>query len=297
MKLSMKEVKNVKPNKSLYGKIIAIIISVLVVAGSFIIINKADQAARETISVIRIKSEGINAYEVLTDAKYEEYSIIKKEFNENMIKAEDVEEIEDKYVKYYLRGGSVLFNDQISNEKPLKNEWLYELDEKKEILTLPYDYLECGGDILTPGDRIRIRVSYEKDSLTSVTSNDDINPNMNSNTSSGKTIMVTEVLFDSITVRDMLNANSHSIYEVYKEIMSMDEEEKQSVMKSQSFLKNIQPRALVLEASSDQIDNFSKYKGKQGQTLLITILSRANSTVILDQLPTLENEVESWIEK
>ena len=35
--------------------------------------------------------------------------------------------------------------------KGLKNEWLYELGEEQEVVTIPYNYLECGGDVLLPG--------------------------------------------------------------------------------------------------------------------------------------------------
>lgn len=35
------------------------------------------------------------------------------------------------------------------------------MNEENEVLTLPYNFLEVGGDILMPGDRVRIRVSYE----------------------------------------------------------------------------------------------------------------------------------------
>ncbi|GAI71849.1 unnamed protein product, partial [marine sediment metagenome] len=83
--------------------------------------------------------------------------------------------------------------------------------------------------------------------------------------------------------------------EVYKEVQKLDENKKQEVMKSKDFLKNIQPRALLLEGTTEQINNFARFKGLDGNSFLITILSRKDSNVIADQLPTLEKEVESWI--
>ncbi|HEX9058750.1 MAG TPA: flagellar biosynthesis protein FlgA, partial [Clostridia bacterium] len=100
-----------------------------------------------------------------------------------------------------------------------------------------------------------------------------------------------------IIVKDMLNSNSHSIYEVYKEVMKLSEDKKQEVMKSEDFLKNIQPRSLLLAGSKEQMTNYAKFKSADPKAFLITILSRANNEVILDQLPTLQNEVESWIDK
>ena len=293
MKIDIKSIKNVVPNKNLIKKILALIISIAVIIISYIILDSINQEAKDTVSVLRVKSAGLNAYSVITEENIEKYSIIKKEFNEDMIKAEEMSNIINQYAKYYIRKGSVLYKDQISVEKPQKNEWLYELEEDKEILTLPYNYLECGGDILIPGDRIRIRVSYE---VTESNATNDENPNIISYSSNNR-VMRTEVLFDSIVVKDMLNANSHSIYEVYKEVLRLSEDKRQEVMKSRDFLGNIQPRALILEGTSEQINNYAKYKGLEGKTFLITILSRKNSNVIIDQPPTLEKEVESWIGK
>ena len=293
MAVNLETVKNVTPNKNLFKKIAAITFSIFVIVVSFMVLNNVNKAAKDTASVLRVKKEeGIPARSVIIEDDIEEYDIIQKEFSEDMIRAEDKAKIINKYTKYYLRKDGVLFKDQFLDEKPLKNEWLYELDPEYEVITIPYNYLEAGGDILTPGDRVRIRVSYEVEGGGAVPGN----PNAMTFSTVNKT-MRTEVLFDSIVVKDMLNANSHSIYEVYKEVMKLPENKKQEVMKSEDFLKNIKPKALVLEGTREQINNYSKYKSLEGKSLLITILQRQEGNIILDQLPTLEKEVESWIEK
>ncbi|MDA8234311.1 MAG: flagellar biosynthesis protein FlgA [Clostridia bacterium] len=293
MAINLETVKNVIPNKNLFKKIAAVTFSILVFVVSFMVINNANQAAKDTVSVLRVKTEdGIPARSVITEDDIEEYNLIRKEFSEDMVRVENKEKIINKFTKYYLRNSSVLFKDQLLDEKPLKNEWLYELDTEHEVVTIPYNYLEAGGDILTPGDRVRIRVSYEVEGGGGVSGN----PNVMTYATSNKT-MRTEVLFDSIVVKDMLNANSHSIYEVYKEVMKLPENQKQEVMKSEDFLENIKPKSLVLEGTRDQINNYAKYKSLEGKSFLITILQRQEGNIVLDQLPTLEKEVESWIEK
>jgi hypothetical protein len=167
------------------------------------------------------------------------------------------------------------------------------LEEEQELLTLPYNYLAAGGDILTPGDRIRIRVTYDVETPSSASTG---NPNAIFQSSKGTTTK-TDILFDSIVVKDMLNANSHSIYEVYKEVLKLSEDKRQEVMKSEDFLKSIQPRALLLEGSKEQINTYARYTNLEHSSILITILSRQNSEIIVDQLPTLQKEVESWLEK
>lgn len=289
--MDLSGLKNATPNRHMFKRIAALLFSILIVVFSYMVITKASKEASDVVEVLRVKSnEGIPAFVVINDDMVEKYNIIKKEYTEDMLLSEDIDSVKGKLSAYYLRGNSVLYKDQLLNEKPQKNEWLYQVDEANEVLTLPYNYLEVGGDILMPGDRVRIRVSYEVEEKDTTGTNPNAVYSVSTNT-----IKKTEVLFDSIVVKDMLNASSHSIYEVYKEVQKLNENKKQNVMKSKDFLKNIQPKALVLEGTSAQINNYAKYKGLNGNSFLITILSRKSSDVIIDQLPTLEKEVESWI--
>lgn len=290
--MELKKIKQVKPNRHLFRKVIAILVSIGVIVGSYFIITEANEAASDTVEVLRIKSkEGFTANTAISKDDIESYDIIRKEFDEDMVEADEIDSLIDTYSIYFIRGESIIYEDMFTEDKPQKNEWLYELEDDYEVLTLPYNYLECGGDILMPGDKVRIRVSYTTEETTSV---NDGNPNVSR---SGKEVTKVEVLFDSIIVKDMLNSNSHSIYEVYKEVMKLSEDKKQSVMKSDEFLKNIQPKSLLLEGSGDQIERYAMYKGLGSNSFLITILSRDENSVVLDQLPTLENEVESWIDQ
>lgn len=287
--MDLSTVKSVSPNRKLFKKILALLFSIAVIIISFIFLNNANEAAKDTVEVLRINQDGgVPAYVALTEKDIQKYSIIRKEFTDDMILAEDIDNVKDKFTKYYLRDKSVLYKDQLMDEKPKQNEWLYELEEDHEVLTLPYNFLEAGGDILMPGDNVRIRVSFEDESGGGTG-----NPNGGFVSGSG---VRTEILFDSIEIRDMLNSSSHSIYEVYKEVLKLSENKRQEVMKSDEFLKSIQPRSLLLEGTREQINNFAKFNGYEGKKYLITILSRKNSQVILDELPTLQREVESWIE-
>jgi hypothetical protein len=287
-------VKSVTPNRHILKKIIAVFLSIAIIIVSFQIITNANKDARETIEILRVnQKDGISAYVVITEKDIEKYNIIKKEYTSDMVLAKDIQTILNKYTKYYLRNNSILFKDQFITEKPQRNEWLYALDKDQEVLTFPYDFLQCGGDILVPGDRVRIRATYEVEESKGGGTGDPYGVN----TQEKVTVKKTEVLFDSIVVKDMLNSSSLSIYEVYKEVLKLSEDKRQEVMKSEEFLRNIQPKALLLEGSRQQIDNFAKYKSLSKDSFLITILSRSQSNVIIDELPTLQREVESWIEK
>lgn len=283
--MKLKIVRNIKPNRNMVKRIAAVVASLAIIAVSSVIITNADRDAKNTVEVLRVKNkEGLNAQQEIKKDDIEKYKVIAREYTKDMVLGEKSDEVVGMYVKNYSRKGMILFADQLLEEKPLKNEWLYQLGTETEVVTIPYNYLECGGDILTPGDRVRIRVSYE----ASGGGFPDV---------SGEKVKVTAVLFDSIIVKDMLNSSGHSIYEVYKEVLKMETDKRQQVMQSEDFIKNIQPRALLLEGDRTQIDNYARYKGVDAQSFLVTILSRKNSTIVLDELPTLEKEVESWIQE
>lgn len=301
MKLNVKSVKNVAPNKNMIKKVTAVVISIIVIIVSYISITKAAEDTRNTVAVIRIKNpDGLQMDALVTEEDVEKYNIIRTEYSSDMILAEDIDNVIGMYTLYYLRKDSVLYKDQLGGERPITNEWLYQLSEEEEVITLQYNYLKCGGDILMPGDRVRIRATYELSNEASGTGSDNWyggdNSSIEYQDARAKNIR-TQIIFDSIEIMDMLNADSHSIYEVYKEVLRLDEKSRQQVMKSDEFLKSILPRALVLAGTKEQINEYAKYSNLKEGELLITILSRENSNPIIEQLPTLQSEVQRWIKE
>ena len=283
----------VPSGRNLFKKIVAVLLSIGVFAGAYYFIYTTSEAARDTVDVLRVKNkDGLPAEAVITEGDVERYSVIRKEYNRDMVLAEDIEDVLEKYTTHYLRNGAVLHHDEYSTEKPLINEWIYYSEEiaGKEILTIPFNYLESGGDILTPGDKIRIRIKYEKEAEEEPEYED----GYWAPTKKDKT-EVTEILFDSIVVADMLNSKGHSIYEVYREVLRYPESERQKLLKSSDFMSNIVPKSLALAAAPDEVNRYMQYKSSS-KGILITILPRDRESTILDQLPTLQKEIETWLE-
>ena len=299
MKLNVKSVKDISPNKNLTRKIMAIVLSLIVIIISYIVIDNASKDASNTVTVVSVNNgDGIEMGACITEQDITKYDIIKTEYRQDMVLADDIEKVVGKYANYYLRKDSVIYKDQLGEERPITNEWLYNLAEDEEVITIKYNYLECGGDILMPGDRVRIRATYE---LGEKQGNTGIYGNASGDSiqysDSSENAKRTDIIFDSIEVKDMLNEDSHSIYEIYKEILRLNEEKRNEIMKSEEFLDSILPRALVLAGTKQEINEYAKYANLKDGDLLITILSREASNPIIDQLPTLQREVESWAEE
>jgi len=283
-------------NKNLIRKIAAALVSVAVFLAAYMIINNANTAARDTVSVLRVKvAGGIPEKGVFTKENIETSNVIRREHTADMIDVEDIDEVIGKFAARPLRDGAIIYEDEVIEEIPKKNEWLYQMPDDMELLTIPYNHIEAGGDILTPGDRIMVRVIYVEEASTDIEDYDD---EFYSPFSRKDRITRIEILFDSIEVKDMLNSRSNSIYEVYREVMRLSESQRQIVLKSSEFIKSIVPRALILSASPDQIENYIQYLNASGKkSLLVTILPRHENMIILDQLPTLQKEIETWLER
>ena len=290
--------------RNLFKKIFAVLLSIGVFAGSYHFISIISADFKETEEVLRIKAkEGLPSEKVITIDDVERYKIIRKEYTSDMVRSEDLEEVLEKFTTNNLRHGAILHYDEYSTEKTPKNVWTYpdynpEIADK-EILIIPFNYLESGGDILTPGDKVRIRVKYEAEKDTEEDYEeyygDDPYYTPTYTPAKKEKIEVTEILFDSIVVADMLNSKGHSIYEVYREVLRYPESERQKLLKSKDFMNNIVPKSLALAATPEDVNRYMQYKSNS-KGILITLLPRDRNSTILDQLPTLEKEIEVWLD-
>lgn len=270
--MKVNNIKNIKPGRELPKKIFAILLCTIIVIGAYMFLDNASKEARNTVDVVRLRGRnGVPANTLITRDLLEIYSIIEAEYTSDMLKYSELDEALNMHTQYFLRGRSILYKDQYTQEKPLKNDWLYNVADGNEVLTIPYNFMEAGGNILVPADQIRLRAIYANSSSGAV--------DRETMTRSTGTHTV-EVLFENITVRDLLNSQGNSIYDIYRELSRLGEEERKKAMEGRDFLSRITPRALVLEATPEQIDRYSLYKGKRDLSFTITILSRKNNDMV-----------------
>jgi len=291
-----KKEKGLGGNRRIIIKIITVALSVLALLITFNYMNRVADRTQRTVGVVRVKSNlktnGIITYELINKDNVELYNLIEKEYDKaNMILWENVDNIYGKYAAHFIRRATILYKDQLIDERPASYIPLEELPEGEELLTFPYNSSEAGGNILRPGDRVRIRISYEAERRIEA---DEENPN--SRTSTVKYLQ-TDTIFDSIIITDMLNSNNNSIYTVYQEAMRLDEKQRQEMMKSSDFLSAVKPKALLLAATKEDVQNYAKYEAMSG-TILITILRREEGTIDWGIMPfMIENEVGTWTDE
>ena len=242
--------------KNIYKKIAAALISVVVFLVSFVLISAASTAARDTVAVLRVTVEGgILKDDVFSKNNIEKYDIIRKEYTGDMVLAENMDDVIDKFATRHIRKGAMIHEDEIIDEEPSEDSWISDLDDGQEILTIEINHLRSGGNLLSIGGWIQLHVIYEGDASSGNRSD---NPNENYGNDRAKNTQV-EVLF-SIEVKDMQNSNGESIYKIYKDTERLPENQRQELIKSADFIKRTVPKALVLVVDSDQAAEYYKYK-------------------------------------
>lgn len=283
--------------KNVVIKIITVALSALALFATFAYLQKTNSAAQDTVNIVRIKKD-LPAGAAITIDDVEKYAIIEKEYDiENMIPYESVDDvkniIQNKLTSYYLRGLTPLYKDQLTEKKMPRDIILETLPEGYELTTIPYNYKEAGGNILLPGDLIRMRVSYEVD----VIPQDEYDSDNGNYYQWTKKIIKTDTVFDSITVTDMLNSNGDSIYNIYLEVMRLSEKERQEILKNKDFLTSVKPAALQLTLLPEDVERYNSFKISAGNgSFLITVLGRNGNDIDFSAFTTLETEVRSWLD-
>jgi len=283
--------------KRIAVKILTVSLSLGVLFFTFVYMRNTNSAALDTVDIVRVKKE-LPAGTAISMGDLEKYAIIKKEYDkDNMILFEDSDFVEDvirdKFTSYYLRQETPLYYDQLTEKRPPRDLTLERLPEGYELTTVPYNYMEAGGNRLLPGDLIRMRVSFEVDAVPQ----DDYDYDSGSYYQWTRKVIRTDTVFDSIAVVDMLNKNGDSIYNIYLEIMRLNERERQEILRSKDFLTSVKPVALELALTPDDVERYNSYKVSAGNgSFLITLLGRGGNDIDFNAFSTIASEVRSWLD-
>lgn len=232
---------------------------------------------RNRVDVLQVKSgEVISKGTQITSDLIEKHSLTRREYTKDMCLWKNKDKYEDKYANNFMRGGNSIHIDEVTDDKPVRNKWLYGMDIDHEALTIQYDPMKLAGKLILPGDKVRIRVTYT-----------------NTDGSQGKT---EEVLFDSIEVKDILNSEGKSIYDINQDLSKLNDADRAAAMKSSEYATAISPTALMVEATKADAEKYSSYQDKNKATFSLTLLSRnGNDDIQLDQIPTITSQVSDWV--
>lgn len=157
-----RDVFGITKGRRLFEKVAWFLIAIICIVAVIFLMDRYVKDRTETVNIIVISENAVTQNTKIENSHLDKYSIIKKEYNEDtMFKWDDLESVVGSYATYYIKEGTPLYKDAIYGEKRYRNEWMYTIEEGMEVLTIPFDYRYAGGNILIPGDRVRIRIYYE----------------------------------------------------------------------------------------------------------------------------------------
>lgn len=198
-----------------------------------------------------------------------------KNYQDGMILWKDREEFIGKYSAHYIRNSTPTYQDMYVDEQPLKTPYLYNLEPDQELLTFPYDISTAGGRLVVPGDRLRVRGSYAIK----------VSPSEEGIVDKVEERSVAETIFDVVEVQDLLNGSNESIVDIINKANRLSQKEKEDLMSTSEFIDSVTPRAILMVANNEEIDNYVEFEANENPKYTITMLSR-NEELQTDELYT-----------
>lgn len=284
------------PQKKVVVKIIAVVLSLVVIVALGTWLTNADQEMQKVISVVRLK-ESLGVSEIITDAVIEKYDMYLKEFNQYgtieiggeqkraIVLWDERDKVVGNYAAYYLREKTILFWDSMIYNKEKRNPYLYKMDNK-ELLKFDAD-AGMFGEILIPGDIINVRATYKEIDFSLppeelILLSDGYEP---------PTITVSDMLFNEVVVIDMLNGSGQSIFDAFYDLMSKSQIEQEQLIQSSDFKSKITPASFLFSLTAEEIEKYTLIKAKS-PTYTITLLPRTDS-IILEYLADIVDKVKN----
>lgn len=224
--------------------------------------------AIENIGVSSIITEdNLQAYEM----SVYEYDLAKNEGREYLLWEERDQSVE-LYSTVQVRAGGYLYKGDVMDYKPLKNEWLNEVDEDEVVVELPYD--NSFGNLIVPGDRFEVWVSWTEE-IQGVGS-----------------VQQQDILSKNLLVTDILNPSGYSVYDVYMDLNDLTISERDVLLKDESFLSDTTPSSLLCVINdTDEFEKYTQLMGKGDAQFIFGLRSRSASDTVLDMFASMTRTI------
>ena len=302
---------NLKPTKAKskvkFGQNLVVILLVIALITTVFVFNAVSSAGLEDTVTIAVLKESLPKDGVLqkcdpldegTWVQFEKKEMMAMEYQKlavttradgtsrrEVVLWEDLPRIVETgaYAGVYIAAGRPIYYSDLSNTGTQKNSYLYQMDGELIRLDItPDDF----GDMVVPGDKLNIRITYETDDYTLPTQ-EEYKRIMDSDGEISETITVTEMLFSEVAILDMINGNGESIFDLYYELLTLPEAERSTIINSDDFKSRVAPSNILLSVTAEEADRYARIKGLGGE-YLITLLPRDGTTEILDALDELQ---------
>lgn len=286
-------------NKSKFSTQIAIIVILIIGIAAVIFINWwMSRDMRDTVEVAVFKSNvAQNAYisagmidkMEMTTADYKRAAIVRMSDGterRQIVLYSDAKSIVGKYAANYIRMNTPVYYDAVTTEYTKANSYLYQMDGT-ELLKIDVDPKQFG-DIIVPGDKLNIRITYDEATYKIISETDYLQLSDEEKLGLQGVSTKTELMFSEVTILDMLNSDGESIFDKYYALMSLPEKQQRAKISDSSFQKSIEPKSVLIAVTPEEAERYTLLGGKTKGSL-ITLLPRTTSNPILEAINSLTN--------
>ena len=286
-------------NKAKFSQQIIIIVLALLMIGAVILVNWwTSSDMRDTVEVAVFNtnvaqnayiSESMITKQTMTTADYKRNAIVKMSDGterRQIVLYSDIKDIVGKYAANYIRAETPIYYDSVTTEYTKSNSYLYQMDGT-ELLKIDVDPGQFG-NILVPGDRLNVRITYSEATQNILSEADYLKLSDEERADLTGESTTTELLFSEVTVLDMLNSSGESIFDKYYALMSLPESEQEKQFEDDSFKASIQPSCILIAVTPEEAERYILLGGGTGGSL-ITLLPRVQSNPILEAINSLTN--------
>jgi hypothetical protein len=165
----------------------------------------------------------------------------------------------NKYAAVYIAKNVPIRDTWFMGTSVEKLKYLKEMTPEEQLATIPYDSAFAGGNLLKPGDHIRLYASYTE------------------NDTSGKGISakaLVETVFEDVTITDLLNSSKNSILTIIEDAQSLPIVEREQLMKADNFQSDLAPKYMMIILKKDQALALKQAMGSTKMVLSADILTR-----------------------
>lgn len=255
------------------------------------------------------------------------------ESGQTFIKWADREDILNKYMSIYAYQGTILSTRMVVDDLLVRSPWIEGVDEGMEIYTMGLTSQDVYTPIFYPGAQIRIRLVYNVDVedapaikakidakeaqmaagtyfatgesviMDSMQQNEMDSSEIGFTSGNAKQVPLSEVIFDKITVVDMLNNSDESIFDLYTELLGMPVEDRIAYVSTQiegngtnDFKRKVTPAKLVFSVTRDEATSLAEFEALGGNMKYTLLPDNNEDYSLMTQFSELSSQIQSWMD-
>lgn len=266
------------------------------IIGVVILLNVVSSfAMRQTVDIVKLNTNVPQDGRV-TQEQFVKDTMVKREYEKqgtytladgtkrgSIILWKDKDRIQNAYASYYIRKGTPVYWDSLTKESPKEYSYLYKMDGELLKIDMEADQF---GQMLVPGDKINVRVSYTENEYK-IPDEKTFTIQQQTGIQAETTVQKNSKLFNSVTVLDILNGQGESIFDVYYKLLALPKQKQQETLASEEFKKKVTPSQILLNVTPEEADQYMQINNKSPK-FMMTLLPRTSGNLITEALSELE---------